>query len=426
MEFDIELAKFKQQQQQADEIEKLKDSRKVDLYQFILHLYIQQFYSIDLKSSFMSREECVFILNDFCFMNCQHLYLFCFICRWPVNRMDANDRRSKSRTTMDEQNFLNFISKNLEEMISLYSSEKTSNQNELISEEILQAFNFILEGSVDSMESVLSFHLFLKQSIVQSKLAESKVYTKSLVTFLRNYLELNPFGLNNCLKSGRRISPSFLGGSMDPRKMGKIITNASFAPVDEFIVCLTQVVKQTLIEISDTFREAGLYLEKCLYSYIYILQPLRSCSIKKCRKCVIFIGPTQRTLTVDSCVECTIVSLCRRLIIRNCSLCTFYTLTPSSPILLSGCDNIKFAPYNSSYPTIQEDARTSGLSDCLNQWDKPIVVTQNQSLINGSHWSLLDPSEFSVLTVPVESNNANTAKVSANSLVNSANVNYLL
>jgi hypothetical protein len=137
--------------------------------------------------------------------------------------MDASDRRGKSRTTMDEQNFLNFISKNLEEIISLYSSEKTSNQNEVVGEEILQAFNFILEGSVDNMETVLPFHLFLKQSSVQSKLVESKVYTKSLVTFLRNYLELNPFGLNNCLKSGRRIGPTFLGGSADPRKMGKIL-----------------------------------------------------------------------------------------------------------------------------------------------------------------------------------------------------------
>lgn len=67
MEFDIELAKCKQQQH-ADEIENLKDSRKVDLYQFILHLYIQQFYSIDLKSSFMSREECVFVLSYIFFL----------------------------------------------------------------------------------------------------------------------------------------------------------------------------------------------------------------------------------------------------------------------------------------------------------------------------------------------------------------------
>jgi acetyl-CoA acetyltransferase len=38
-------------------VEKLKDTKKVDLYQFIIHLYIQQFYSIDLKSSVLSKEE---------------------------------------------------------------------------------------------------------------------------------------------------------------------------------------------------------------------------------------------------------------------------------------------------------------------------------------------------------------------------------
>lgn len=79
---------------------------------------------------------------------------------------------------------------------------------------------------------------------------------------------------------------------------------------------MTQVVKQTMIESSNSFREAGLYIDKCLYSFIYILQPLRSCSIKKCRKSLLFIGPTQRTITVDSCVECCIVSVCRRTIIK--------------------------------------------------------------------------------------------------------------
>ena len=34
-------------------------------------------------------------------------------------------------------------------------------------------------------------------------------------------------------------------------------------------------MKQTLIEVSETFQNSGLYIDKCLYSYIYILQPLR-------------------------------------------------------------------------------------------------------------------------------------------------------
>lgn len=59
-------------------------------------------------------------------------------------------------------------------------------------------------------------------------------------------------------------------------------------------------------------------------------------------------------------------------------MCTFHLLTPSSPILLSGCDNIVFAPFISSYLGIEEEAYSSGLADCLNMWNKPIFVTQNQ------------------------------------------------
>ncbi len=106
---------------------------------------------------------------------------------------------------------------------------------------------------------------------------------------------------------------------------------------------------------------------------------------------------------------------------RNCSMCTFHLLTPSSPILLSGCDNIVFAPYNTSYSNIEEDSYTSGLAECLNLWNKPIVVTQNQSLINGSHWSLMPHTEFSLITVPIETSNSKIA-VSATDLINRANV----
>ncbi len=104
-------------------------------------------------------------------------------------------------------------------------------------------------------------------------------------------------------------------------------------------------------------------------------------------------------------------------------MCTFHLLTPSSPILLSGCDNVIFAPFNSSYAGIEDDAYSCGLSDSLNMWNKPIVVTQNQSIINGNHWSLMEPKEFTLLSVPVEINNSNKSQTNANELINQANVN---
>jgi len=54
---------------------------------------------------------------------------------------------------------------------------------------------------------------------------------KNLTTFLKNFLEINPFGLNSCLRTGKRVLPNYIGGSNDPRKIGKIITNYSIAPV---------------------------------------------------------------------------------------------------------------------------------------------------------------------------------------------------
>ena len=177
--------------------------------------------------------------------------------------------------------------------------------------------------------------------------------------------------------------------------------------------------------MSESFRNALLYIDKCMYSYIYILQPLKLASVKKCRKSLILVGPVEKSLTIDSCVECIIVAVCRRVIIRNCSTCSIYLLTPSSPIILSGCDNIRLAPFNSSYPNLVEDAHANGLSDCLNLWDRPIAVVQNQSLV-GLHWSLLSPGDFSLVNVPIDPSFAMArSQISSNELISRANVSKI-
>ena len=71
---------------------------------------------------------------------------------------------------MDELNFINFITKNLEEIISLFLSDKSMSQNEIVSEEIMQALNFILEGSVDNLQTILQFNVLIKHPLVQSKI----------------------------------------------------------------------------------------------------------------------------------------------------------------------------------------------------------------------------------------------------------------
>ena len=67
--------------------------------------------------------------------------------------------------------------------------DKTNNQNDLVSEEILQALNFILEGSVDNMQTKLTFSEFIKQPVVQSKMVS--LIAKKINTILK-LKKLNP------------------------------------------------------------------------------------------------------------------------------------------------------------------------------------------------------------------------------------------
>ena len=54
------------------------------------------------------------------------------------------------------------------------------------------------------------------------------------------------------------------------------------------------------------------------------------------------------------------------------------------------------------------------------------MLTQNPSLINGTHWSIMDPKEFSLISVPVESTPLNKNLLSANMLIDRANVRFFL
>lgn len=93
-------------------------------------------------------------------------------------------------------------------------------------------------------------------------------------------------------------------------------------------------------------------------------------------------------------------------------MCTFYVLTPTQPIILSGCVDLHFAPYNSHYPRIEKHSLMCGITPNLNKWDKPIVAAQNnQSTASstGIHWMPMPVEEFSLFTVPLESSKFNNS-----------------
>jgi hypothetical protein len=233
---------------------------------------------------------------------------------WPSSsRSDyADKRKSKS---IEEINHLQFITKNLDELLGLFQEKSTNQSDSTIGEDVLQAFDFLFDGSLTNLQTVLPLHLIIKQSNL-TRSDDGKISVYALSTFIRNALELNPFEINGTLRNGRKLCISLIGGSADPRKTGKIITNSNFAPKNDQLIMLAQVAKQTIIESNDVFKDSTVHINRCIYSNIYLLASLKSCIIKKCRKTILFIGTIEKTLTIDGCVECTIISVCRRLVIK--------------------------------------------------------------------------------------------------------------
>ena len=74
-----------------------------------------------------------------------------------------------------------------------------------------------------------------------------------------------------------------------------------------------------------------------------------------------------------------------------------FLYTPNDPIIESS-KNLKFAPYNVSYPLLDQHAATVGFDVTQNKWDLIFDFTKDDAKLN---YSFLDPSEFYTVTKEV-------------------------
>lgn len=80
----------------------------------------------------------------------------------------GDKRKSKS---LDEANYFTFINKNLDELLSLFQSQQErSNQHDYyINDDVLQALSFLFDGSINNLQTILPFHLLIKQPTILSQ-----------------------------------------------------------------------------------------------------------------------------------------------------------------------------------------------------------------------------------------------------------------
>lgn len=228
---------------------------------------------------------------------------------------------------------------------------------------------------------------------------------KTLHSWFRANLGQSPFGISSCIGGGKRLS--WL--PIDPNvtnKRGKIGTNGHTVHREivkgNKIIIMTQVGKQMVARSSGTLENSYVKIHRCQYSYFYLLSPLRSVSVEKCKNCTIVLGPVEVCVTISGCENVTVIAPCARIVVAASSLCPLYILTPSRPIILPGCEAISLAPYNTHYPMLEEQMRKVVIPASINMWDQPIIAGHESHNDASASCYLLPPTDFMHFTIPFE------------------------
>ena len=111
------------------------------------------------------------------------------------------------------------------------------------------------------------------------------------------------------------------------------------------IASLSQSALMRNLETSDY----DLMIHRCVKSTIFLTGAFKSVSIERCHDCTIIIGSVYSTARLNHCRGCKVSISSRLISLANSSDCVVSVLTPSHPLILSGCRRMTIGPYNTSY-----------------------------------------------------------------------------
>ncbi|NXF84788.1 TBCC1 protein, partial [Eubucco bourcierii] len=358
----------------------------VDTLQFLLFLCIQQMNKVSLRRSLIGEE-------------------------WPSPRTKSPSLSGKSSSdnkNWNDQEHLAFVQSHLLDMLELLlepeqlTASSHSTHSSMVSYEAVCALSFLIEGTVSKSRTVHPLHeLALWQPCQEpngySKLCRAFSLPK-LESWLRSCLTTNPFGMSACLRAGKKLA--WAQQVEGTTRRAKIACNTRGVPEESSMVIMSQVYKQTLAKSSDTLVGAHVRIHRCNESFVYLLSPLRSVTIEKCRNSTFVLGPVQASVHVHSCDTIRVIVICHRLSLSATTGCTFHLLTPTQPLILPGNQAVSFAPFHTHYPTLEDHMAQVGLATLPNRWDDPMLVCRESG--DRSVFSLMPPSDFYTFVIPFE------------------------
>ena len=111
-------------------------------------------------------------------------------------------------------------------------------------------------------------------------------------------------------------------------------------------------------------------------------------TIDDCEDCTLFIGPTESSVFIRNCKNCTCVFLCRQLRTRDCETCKIKLLCSTRPVIESSKD-MAFGCFDCDYAGLASQLKKARLPIFCNYWSSIYDFTPPPS---GSqqNWHFLD------------------------------------
>ncbi|XP_019723260.1 TBCC domain-containing protein 1 isoform X2 [Hippocampus comes] len=389
----LEWAECLSQCSSKSELDQHRNERSVDTLQFLLFLHIQQLNRVSLRKSLIGEE-------------------------WPSHRTRSpspSEREAKTSSqnkNWDDQAHLSFVQSHLAELLELLVEPNQLSESGRvprdcqISLEAVHSLGLLLEGWEHPGRPVQPVHRLLSRGPLQMHAGYSALSHSfplhQLISCLQHNLTLNPFGITSCLRSGKKLAwAQQMEGAM---KRAKIARNTHMAPAGSKMVLMSQVCKQTLAKTSDKMTGANIKIHRCADAFIYLLSPLRSVSVDKCRDCTVVLGPVETSVHVNCCQNMRVVCAAGRFVIGASSRCTLHAMTPTRPLLLPGNTDITLGPFHTFYPSLEDHMASVGLAVVPNMWDQPLLLgtdpVKPSTNPDPACYRLLPPEEFHMLVVP--------------------------
>ncbi|KAK7201331.1 Tubulin cofactor C domain-containing protein 1 [Novymonas esmeraldas] len=173
------------------------------------------------------------------------------------------------------------------------------------------------------------------------------------------------------------------------------------------LVNTVHITSYTLLpDMASRLLSSNLTISNCSQTHIYAPSALPHTQLSTLTNCTVSLGPVSGVLSVQNCHHCCISALCGAIIVSQCTNVTLYVCVNTPPVLLAGDgkgkangpaapspagSGVRFAPYNSFYPAMEQHISSSGISPLLNVWNVGLP----------DHDSILPPSEFQSMPFPL-------------------------